>query len=431
MRPLVYVATNAVQRAAAERIQRIVGISKFSVLKLEVTSHMSTEIQSTALDSRGLPNMSFWKRFKIGCQALLVLLIRERLSGFFRVFRLKENPLFLQMTDLRYRALFESHFAVHGRPSFILIGDDSVLSLSAVIQSQARHFQIPVIFVQTYYGVREEFQSRHVNWVSQLLRLPSIPLHFFVARSLHGRILQPMKSALKNYTIPIRPWLRAVLLGFPPRDPFSGYLGYCYRYLLDDIEEYQECRDQFMLRDNSGIQIENILVSVIRNFDVSDRHRVVLVVLPKLATLSSDALSKMERVQVCIQELCHRESLGVVSVAHPSSHSAHFFRSSVQIEVLEEAFRDFEPVLAIIFNSGTFRIFEELGVPLVNFDIQGLNYTNKFGCRDDRNHIYTSDLMELQSVLNGISISEKMTVLEPKTDLPNVGDVLCSLSLSS
>jgi hypothetical protein len=281
----------------------------------------------------------------------------------------------------------------------ILIADDGILSDSAIIQSQLASFDIPIALIQTYSGVREEYENCFNTRKRKLLRLPLLPIYASVNSLASESQTCIKRNILDNYTFPFFPWLKSSLLGFPTNDPFSGYLGYCSIYLMDHDEDLKECKQQLKFHNTQLISIENPIVSIVKAKRTRMGGKTLLFLSPKINHKNENLKFELKSFILRLLSWSENNNYQFIIVEHPSGQS-HLPKGLYPIvDSFEKALTEFNVKLVSMCNSSSYRIIEKLGIPIINYDLQKVKYEKTFGSRLIYNHVYISSLENLESVL--------------------------------
>jgi hypothetical protein len=315
------------------------------------------------------------------------------------------------------------------RPSFAIIFDDSALSSSAVIQACMKCYEIPVVFVQTYSRVQEEFEMRYLTAKRFIQFSPLVPIIYFI-RLLNGSVLKgDSPSVFRTSTFPLLPWLRATLLGFGTNQPFVGYLGHCSAYLFDDEQDLNVALGQIKEPETPVVRFKNIVLSSIDEFPLGKEGDVVLVVVPKIDLFDLPSCERFGNLLNQIEKVCQIYQVPIVLAKHPNSSFVDRYSKFLVVSSIQEALARFNVRVSVICNSSTFRIFESACVPIINFDFQTYSYVNVFGGRERHQHFYLSDLRDVGVQLRTILEQNRSTTFRDHLELPDIAEVFSKLSL--
>jgi hypothetical protein len=405
MSAVLFVSTNSVDTAMAKKVESIVG-KNISLLELHsdkylaspntfwnsLTNAIHLSIFSTFFYLASMFLIAFKTNSKIKHEFL------EKITIYFRKFQgvMVFNHLIIPDWSLS----IESHFAYYGKPKLILITDDGILSNSSIIQSQLASFNIPIALIQTYSGVREEYENCFNTRKRKLLRLPLLPIYASVNSLASESLTCTKRNILKNYTFPFFPWLRSSLLGFPTNDPYSGYLGYCSMYLMDHDEDLKECKQQVKFFNTQLILIENPIVSIVKANRNQFGEKTLLFLAPRINQKSENLKFELQSFILQLLSWAKINNHQLIIVEHPSGQGSLSKSLYPIVESFEKALIEFNVQLVLMCNSSSYRIIEKLGIPIINYDLQKFKYEKTFGSRFIYNHVYISSLEYLESSLS-------------------------------
>jgi hypothetical protein len=407
MSGVLFVSTNSVDTAMAKKVESIVG-KNISLLELHSTKYIASP--NTFLNSliNAIHLTIFITFFYLASIFLITFKTNSKIKHEFvkkiKIYfqKFQGVMVFNHLIFPDWTLSIESHFADYGKPNLILIADDGILSNSAIIQSHLASCNIPIALIQTYSGVREEYENCFNTRKRKLLRLPLLPIYASI-NSLASESLSCIKrNILKNYTFPFYPWLRSSLLGFPTNDPYSGYLGYCSIYLMDHHEDLIECKEQVKFSSTESILIENPIVSLVKGYRNQFGDKNLLFLAPRINQKSENLKIELENLVLRLLNLSKANGYKFIIVEHPRGQG-YFSKNTFSIvESFEKALIEFNVQLVLICNSSSYRIIEKFTIPIINYDLQNYRYQKTFGNRTSNFHYYLTDLNDLEDYMVSI-----------------------------
>ena len=402
MTKVLFVSTNSAHTAMAKKVQSAVGKN---IALLELRHNKFIASPTTFLNS--LINLI---HFLIFCGLFYLLSIflvtfktnskikqefLERIKIYFQKFQ--GLRVFNKLIIPDWTPAIESYFTNYGKPSLVLIADDGILSASPIIQSLLSSYGIPIALIQTYSGVREEYEKCFNTRRRKLLRFPLLPIYASVNYLTNKPTTYRKRNILKNYTFPFFPWLRSSLLGFPTDDPYSGYLGYCSIYLMDHQEDIIECKEQVKFSSTESILIENPIVSMVKAHRNQFGDKTLLFLAPKINQKSENLKVKLESFILLLLNWSKSNGYKFIIVEHPSGQNYFSKKTYCIVESFEKALTEFNIQLVSMCNSSSYRIIEKLSIPIINYDLQNCRYYKTFGNRKINFHYYLTDLNDFEA----------------------------------
>jgi hypothetical protein len=429
MSNVLFVSTNSAHTAMAKKVESVVG-NKISLLEL----HSSKFTASPT---------SFWNSIINALHFLIFGVLFYFASIYFIVFNTNSKIKYEFLTKIKiyfqkFQGLkifnksiipdwtfsIESYFSYYGKPKLILIADDGILSNSAIIQSQLASSDIPIALIQTYSGVREEYEKCFNTRKRKLLRLPLLPIYACV-NSLAGKSLTGIKrNILENYTFPFFPWLRSTLLGFPTNDPYSGYLGYCSIYLMDHDEDLRECKQQVKFFNTQLISIENPIVGMVKSNRNKFGEKTLLFLAPKINQKNEDLKFELQHLILRLSSWSKINGHQFIIVEHPSAQGHLPKGPYTMVNSFEKALIEFNVQLVALCNSSSYRIIEKLNIPIINYDLQKAKYEKTFGNRLIYNHVYVSSLENLETSLSAQLTKQSLHQIHLNNYYEKIDDIL-------